>query len=199
MPFDVILKKERIWIILGWCVWGCSLESSSTLLSVDWPNWENQQLVERPWVGCSTQNLKFLKLVLLISWMAGVYGDACSADRQALVGSGRQLAGSCLIELSRLDCISRRGHQLKTNSRPTKRLQAVATFTSEAVQSRVTPCSLWWLLYILYFTKHLGEEQILSLVWWIRKSKDRMVLSHFHCARLSADQYLLFTSNWMWL
>ena len=31
-----------------------------------------------------------------------MYGDACSADRQALVGSGRQLAGSCLIELSRL-------------------------------------------------------------------------------------------------
>ena len=100
-----------------------------------------------------------------------MYGDACSADRQAQVGSGRQLAGSCLIELSRLDCISRGGHQLKTNSRPTKRLQAGETFTAEAVQSCVTPCSLWWLLYIVFYDAF--ERRADSLSSLMNKEKQR--------------------------
>ena len=157
------------------------IQLNTALLSVDWPKLRKLTTSGKT-LGytiklcrCSTQNLKFLKLVLLISWMAGVWG--CLQCRQAGAAGDWQVVAA---PQSWADCISRRGHQLKTNSRPTKRLlQAGETLAAEAVQSCVTPSPLWWLFYILYFTLHLGEEQILSLVWWIRKRKDRMVLSHF--------------------
>ena len=100
---------------------------------------------------CSTQNLKFLRLVLFVSWMAGVYGDACSADRQALVGSGRQSAGSCyLSELSRLHLeVGTSWKQTRDPPRGCK--QPGETFTADPVQGRVTPSPLWWLLYIVFY------------------------------------------------
>ena len=113
---------------------------------------------------CSTQNLKFLRLVLFVSWMAGVYGDACSADRQALVGSGRQSAGSCyLSELSRL-------HLERWAPVENKLATHQEAASSQGRPLQQTQCKVVWLqvrcgdCYILYFTLHLGEEQILSVV-----------------------------------